>query len=40
MVIHMQTISFKLRQASVVLGVPPKDLQNFVQMGVIRADPP
>ena len=32
----MQTISLKLKQASVVLGVPPKDLQNLVQMGVIR----
>src|SRR5215469_7876031 len=36
MVIIMQTVSFKLKQASVVLGVPPKDLQNLVQMGVIR----
>jgi len=36
MVIHMQTISLKLKQASAVLGVPPKDLQNLVQMGVIR----
>lgn len=26
----------KLKQASVVLGVPPKDLQNLVQSGVIR----
>ena len=32
----MQTVSFKLKQASVLLGVPPKDLQNLVQMGVIR----
>lgn len=32
----MQTITLKLKQASVVLGVPPKDLQNLVQMGVIR----
>jgi hypothetical protein len=32
----MQTISLKLKQASVVLGVSPKDLQNLVQMGVIR----
>jgi hypothetical protein len=33
---HMQTVTFKLKQASVVLGVPPKDLQNLVQLGVIR----
>jgi hypothetical protein len=26
----------KLKQASAVLGVPPKDLQNFVQLGVLR----
>ena len=26
----------KLKQASVALGVPPKDLQNFVQSGVVR----
>jgi hypothetical protein len=32
----MQTINLKLKQASAVLGVPPKDLQNLVQMGVIR----
>jgi hypothetical protein len=32
----MQTVMLKLKQASVVLGVPPKDLQNLVQMGVIR----
>jgi len=36
MVIHMRTVTLKLKQASVVLGVPPKDLQNLVQMGVIR----
>lgn len=36
MVIQMRTISLKLKQASIVLGVPPKDLQNLVQMGVIR----
>jgi len=36
MVNHMQTVTLKLKQASVVLGVPPKDLQNLVQMGVIR----
>lgn len=32
----MQNVTFKLKQASVVLGVPPKDLQNLVQLGVIR----
>ncbi len=32
----MQTVALKLKQASVVLGVPPKDLQNLVQLGVIR----
>ena len=32
----MQSITFKLKQASAVLGVPPKDLQNLVQLGVIR----
>ncbi len=32
----MQTVTFKLKQASVVLGVSPKDLQNLVQLGVIR----
>ncbi len=32
----MQSISLKLKQASAVLGVPPKDLQNLVQLGVIR----
>src|SRR5215469_3101847 len=36
MVNLMQTVTLKLKQASVVLGVPPKDLQNLVQMGVIR----
>jgi hypothetical protein len=36
MVIRMQTVNLKLKQASVVLGVSPKDLQNLVQMGVIR----
>ena len=36
MVSHMQTVTLKLKQASVVLGVPPKDLQNLVQLGVIR----
>ena len=37
MVIPMQIVTLKLKQASVVLGVPPKDLQNLVQMGVVRA---
>jgi hypothetical protein len=32
----MQNISLKLKQASAVLGVLPKDLQNLVQLGVIR----
>ena len=32
----MQTVTLKLKQASVVLGVPPKDLQNLVQLGVVR----
>lgn len=32
----MQTVTLKLKQASIVLGVPPKDLQNLVQLGVIR----
>src|SRR5258707_12763327 len=32
----MQSLTFKLKQASAVLGVPPKDLQNLVQLGVIR----
>jgi len=36
MVIPMQTVTLKLKQASIVLGVPPKDLQNLVQLGVIR----
>ena len=36
MVNPMRTVTLKLKQASVVLGVPPKDLQNLVQMGVIR----
>lgn len=31
----MQSVTLKLKQASVVLGVPPKDLQNLVQLGVI-----
>ena len=32
----MQAVTLKLKQASVVLGVPAKDLQNLVQLGVIR----
>jgi hypothetical protein len=32
----MQNLTFKLKQASALLGVPPKDLQNLVQLGVIR----
>jgi hypothetical protein len=32
----MQNLTFKLKQASAVLGVPPKDLQNLVQLGIIR----
>jgi hypothetical protein len=32
----MQKLTFKLKQASAVLGVTPKDLQNLVQLGVIR----
>jgi hypothetical protein len=26
----------KLKQAGTVLGVPPKDLQNFIQLGVLK----
>jgi|SRR5579864_2245179 len=36
MVMSMQSVTLKLKQASLVLGVPPKDLQNLVQLGVIR----
>ena len=36
MVNPMQSLTLKLKQASAVLGVPPKDLQNLVQLGVIR----
>jgi hypothetical protein len=36
MVYAMSARELKLKQASVVLGVPPKDLQNFVQAGVLR----
>lgn len=32
----MQNIKLKLKQASGVLGVSPKDLQNLVQFGVLR----
>jgi hypothetical protein len=32
----ISTQELKLKQASVALGVPPKDLQNFVQAGVLR----
>jgi len=36
MVNPMRSIRLKLKQASAVLGVSPKDLQNLVQLGVIR----
>jgi hypothetical protein len=36
MVIVMPNRELKLKQASAVLGVRPKDLQNFVQSGVLR----
>jgi hypothetical protein len=32
----MKSLTLKLKQASAVLGVSPKDLQNLVQLGVIR----
>lgn len=32
----MQGVPMKLKQASAVLGVAPKELQNFVQLGVLR----
>jgi hypothetical protein len=32
----MQNVRLKLKQASAVLGVSPKDLQNLVQLGVLR----
>ncbi len=32
----MTQVWLKLKQASTVLGVPPKDLQNFIQLGVLR----
>lgn len=31
----MRTVEFKLKQASAALGVPPKELQNLVQLGVV-----
>jgi len=34
--LFMQNIRLKLKQASAVLGVSPKDLQNLVQFGVLR----
>jgi hypothetical protein len=33
----MQTVEFKLKQASAVLGVSAKDIQNLVQLKVNRA---
>jgi hypothetical protein len=33
---HMTPVLLKLKQASAVLGIPSKDLQNFVQFGVVR----
>lgn len=32
----MKRVELKLKQASAVLGVPPKDLQNMVQLKVLR----
>ena len=32
----MEAVHLKLKQASVVLGVAPKELQNLVQLGVLR----
>lgn len=32
----MQNVQLKLKQASAVLGASPKDLQNLVQLGVLR----
>lgn len=32
----MQNVRLKLKQASAVLGVSPKELQNLVQLGVLR----
>src|ERR1700730_2586048 len=34
--VNMEAVRLKLKQASAVLGVPPKDLQNLIQLGVIR----
>jgi hypothetical protein len=31
-----QDVAFKLKQASAILGLPKKELQNFVQFGVVR----
>src|SRR5581483_2975964 len=36
MVIMQQPVELKLKQASAVLGVDPKDLQNLVQFKVLR----
>jgi hypothetical protein len=35
-VVAMRTVQLKLREASIVLGVSPKDLQNLVQFGVLQ----
>jgi len=32
----MEAVQLKLKQASAVLGVTPKELQNLVQLGVVR----
>jgi hypothetical protein len=32
----MQTVELKLKQASAVLGVAPKDLQNLIQLKILR----
>ena len=32
----MKTVELKLKQASAVLGVDPKELQNLVQFKVLR----
>jgi hypothetical protein len=36
MVYLMEVIELKLKQASAVLGVAPKDLQNLVQFNVLK----
>src|SRR5215467_184123 len=36
MVFLMETVELKLKQASAVLGVAPKDLQNLAQFKVLR----